>query len=204
MTTLADNPNADAQNHLPTEGDTALPSETEPVELTAMPIPARGSGLVTRRQAAEMLGVSVSTLRRRENEFKPVIVGGVHMFEESIVRRETTTIRRRAALDSLGPSAGETAAAVFRLLEEHVSLQQIVIQLRILPSVVRALEAEWREMAACGCEKCGTAKRFVCLMCLKAEMDEPCHHCPPRKCEKCETVLGKNRYLCPSCGTWSR
>jgi hypothetical protein len=41
-----------------------------------------------------VLGVSVSTVIRREHVLKSAIVNGVHMFDERVLRREVTTIPR--------------------------------------------------------------------------------------------------------------
>jgi hypothetical protein len=78
--------------------------------------PERGK-LLTRREAAERLGISETTLRRRErDELKPIVVDGVHMFEERQVR-SVTTLRRQVGV--LGAVDGGVAADVFELLRDR-------------------------------------------------------------------------------------
>jgi DNA-binding Lrp family transcriptional regulator len=107
--------------------------------------PERGK-LLTRREAAERLGISETTLRRRErDELKPIVVDGVHMFEERQVR-SVTTLRRQVGV--LGAVDGGVAADVFELLREGVPPVEIVVRLRVAPEVVRRLFEQWSEMAA--------------------------------------------------------
>jgi hypothetical protein len=117
----------------PTEPETPEPSEEEAVVLAA---PPEAFALLTRSQAARVLGVSVSTVIRREHVLKPVVVNGVHLFDERVLKREVVTVRQRQATASLGSTAGEVAAAVFELLEASVQPAQIVICLRVAPDAV--------------------------------------------------------------------
>jgi hypothetical protein len=104
--------------------------------------------LVNRSEAARMLGVSVSTLRRREGtELTPVVdANGVHMFEEAQVRSVMVTIRRRQCLQSLGARAGDLAADVFEMLDNAVHPVDIVKRLRVPPDVVTTLREQWFAM----------------------------------------------------------
>lgn len=104
--------------------------------------------LLKRSQAARLLGVSVSTLRRREGEVLKPIVGsdGVHLFDEAEVRAVTVTMRARAAMTAMGASAGDTAADVFTLLDDGAHPVDIVKRLRLTPDVVVALQDQWSRM----------------------------------------------------------
>ena len=104
--------------------------------------------MLKRTEAARMLGVSVSTLRRREGELiNPVVgPGGVHLFDEAEVRSTQVTIRRRQAVGSIGPALGETAAEVFTLLDEKVHPIEIVKRLKLAPDVVESLQEQWTHL----------------------------------------------------------
>ncbi|HVY31031.1 MAG TPA: helix-turn-helix domain-containing protein [Polyangiaceae bacterium] len=164
------------------------------------PSPTR---LLTRNEAAQLLGVSVSTVIRREQTLKPVLVNGVHMFDEAIVRREVTTIRQRHAVASLGPTAGDVAASVFELLEADVEPAQIVIRLKVPPDIVQALRSQWLEMLkGSKCARCGEPRHVLCRACLVDALDVPCPTCSTL-CSHCTAPLNKGKSLCKVCGKWS-
>lgn len=104
--------------------------------------------LLKRTEAARLLGMSVSTLRRREGEVLNPIVGegGVHLFDEAEVRAVMITMRGQSALAAMGPSSGVVASEVFTLLDEGVHPVEIVKRLRLTPEVVTALHKQWIEM----------------------------------------------------------
>lgn len=104
--------------------------------------------LLKRTEAARLLGMSVSTLRRREGEVLNPIVGegGVHLFDEAEVRAVMITMRGKSALAAMGPSSGLIASEVFTLLDEDVHPVEIVKRLRLAPEVVTALRKQWIEM----------------------------------------------------------
>lgn len=103
--------------------------------------------LLRRAEAARLLGMSVSTLRRREGDVLHPIVGedGVHLFDEAHVRSVSVTLRGREALGALERS-GDTAAEVFTLLDEGVHPVDIVKRLRHSPDIVTALRGQWARM----------------------------------------------------------
>ena len=111
-----------------------------------VPVP-RGK-MLKRAEAARMLGISVSTLRRREGDLVNPIVGpdGVHLFDESEVRSVVVTTRRRQTIAAMGPSGGEVAADVFAALDEGEHPVEIVKRLRYSPDVVVALRDQWAQM----------------------------------------------------------
>ncbi len=88
----------------------------QPQHFPASPAGATSGKLVKRAEAARMLGMSVSTLRRQEGRLVSPIVGpdGVHLFDESEIRSVSVTVRHKQAIASSGPAAGEIAAEVFR------------------------------------------------------------------------------------------
>jgi hypothetical protein len=103
--------------------------------------------LIRRTQAARMLNVSVSTLRRYEDELHPIIgPKGVRMFYEITLRSAAITLKRRRVFEAAGPGAGDTAADVFTLLDDGVSATEIVKRLRVAPELVAALQGQWAEM----------------------------------------------------------
>ncbi len=175
----------------------------EPAELAEPAVPPEATALLTRAQAARVLGVSVSTVIRRENVLKPVVLNGVHMFDERVLRREVVTVRHRQAIASLGPTSGDVAASVFELLEAGVESTQIVIRLRVTPDAVVALRAQWAEMVrASKCKQCGQGLGVVCRPCLRELFDVPCPTCS-RACQKCGSPLAKGKYKCMPCGAWN-
>ncbi len=112
---------------------------------------------LTRAQVAARLDVSISTVRRYEGErlHPRVDEDAVRWFDEKEVAslaaaltNEPRVVRRRNALSTLGArgaqrSAGEVAAEVFERLEQRQSLAEIVIGVRVEPSVVRDLYEQW-------------------------------------------------------------
>jgi len=176
------------------------PEAVTPVALASTP---EAMSLLTRAQAARVLGVSVSTVIRREHVLKPAIVNGVHMFDERVLRREVTTIRHQQAIGALGPTSGDVAASVFELLEAGVEPMQIVIRLRVPPDAVQALRAQWLEMVRSSkCQKCGQSRSIVCRACLVDVLDAPCPTCS-RACRECAQPLPKGRFKCKDCGAWN-
>jgi hypothetical protein len=107
---------------------------------------SRGN-LLRRAEAARLLGVSVSTLRRSEGELIKPIVGpdGVHLFEESEIRSVMVTRRRRLGSDAVATNGG-VAADVFELLDANVHPVDIVKRLRLPPDVVITLRDQWTQM----------------------------------------------------------
>lgn len=92
-----------------------------------------------------MLGVSETTLRRREAEgLRPTMRGRTHMYEETLVRQMTTTMRRRWS--GPAPMDGGVAADVFTLLAEGVPPRDVVVRLRVPPEIVVRLCSQWAEL----------------------------------------------------------
>ena len=103
--------------------------------------------LVKRTEAARILNMSVSSLRRYEHELQPIVAAnGVHMFDEVVVRSAAITLRHRRTITTMGPNGGDIAADVFTLLDDGAHPVDIVKQLRVAPDVVAALQEQWTQM----------------------------------------------------------
>ncbi len=114
-------------------------------------------GTLTRAQVAVRLGVSVSTVRRYEGDrlHPRVDADDVRWFDDKEVAvlaatlaNEPRAVRRRNAEPSPGTHpasrpSGEIAAEVFERFEQRQSLAEIVIGVRVEPSVVRELFEQW-------------------------------------------------------------
>jgi hypothetical protein len=101
-------------------------------------------GKLTRAQAAERLGVSVSKVRSLEEKaLHPDVIDGVHYFSRDEVDAiacsmpASTRGRRRLA-------EGQIAARVFRLIDNGKEVREIVEELEVTPQLVRALYREWK------------------------------------------------------------
>lgn len=109
----------------------------------AVAVPA--GRLLRRAEAARMLGVSKSTLRRMEGTSLRPVVGpkNVHLFQEEEVRAIVVT--RRSRLES-EPGSGDVAAEAFSLFDAGVHVVDVVKQLRVAPDVVERLHATWARL----------------------------------------------------------
>ncbi len=104
--------------------------------------------LLGRAQAARLLGVSKSTLRRMEGERLTPVVGpkNVRLFHEEQIHSLVVTKRS----DSSEPmrSGGDVAADVFELLDTNVHPVDVVKRLRLEPELVEALHQRWIRLRA--------------------------------------------------------
>jgi hypothetical protein len=101
--------------------------------------------LLRRTEAARMLGVSKSTLRRMEGDALTPVVGprNVHLFQEEEIR--SVIVTRRAHLEA-GPAAGDVAAEAFALFDAGVHVVDAVKQLRVSPELVERLHSTWARL----------------------------------------------------------
>jgi hypothetical protein len=101
--------------------------------------------LLRRTEAARMLGVSKSTLRRMEGDALTPVVGprNVHLFQEEEVRAVVVT--RRSHLEAQ-PAAGDVAAEAFALFDAGVHVVDAVKQLRVGPELIERLYATWARL----------------------------------------------------------
>jgi hypothetical protein len=101
-------------------------------------------GKLTRAQAAERLGVSISKVRSLEGTaLHPEVIDGIHYFSKDDVDAVACSIpastRGRRRLD-----AGQIAARVFRLIDNGKEVREIVEELEVPPQLVRELYREWK------------------------------------------------------------
>ncbi|MFM2415919.1 MAG: hypothetical protein RL385_642, partial [Pseudomonadota bacterium] len=109
--------------------------------------------LVVRRQAAaELLGISTTSLRRLEGDLlhPHVDPNGIHWFAvadlEAARARVPVRARPRAPLsadEQREARAGRQAATAFRLFGRGHTLAEVVVAMRLPPERVRALYHEW-------------------------------------------------------------
>jgi hypothetical protein len=133
--------------------DRAPESVEEPLLAAATPVVlAKTAGVatprkLTRNDVAALMGVSPSTVIRRERQgvLRAELVDGVHLFDETEVRRTITTSRHRTAIAVLGGASGDVAALVFQELDAGVNEVEIVKRHAITPAVVKGLVAQYRE-----------------------------------------------------------
>jgi DNA-binding transcriptional MerR regulator len=99
--------------------------------------------LLGRAQAARLLGVSKSTLRRMEGQALTPVVGpkNVRLFHEEQI--QSMIITRRSEVGASTRASGEVAAGVFALCDENVHPVDVVKQLRLEPDLVEALHTRW-------------------------------------------------------------
>jgi hypothetical protein len=113
--------------------------------------PTGKASRLTRREVAELLQVSVSTVRRMEGTrlVPEVREDGTRLFSTDQVEAIGAAVTRSVGIRShwVGEqrlSPGELAAEVFERFEQRQSLSEIVRTLRVRPKRVRALYHEWR------------------------------------------------------------
>jgi hypothetical protein len=110
-------------------------------------VTAPAGKLLRRTEAARMLGVSKSTLRRMEGTTLTPVVGpkNVHLFQEEEVR--SVIVTRRSRVDTQA-SNGDVAADTFALFDAGVDVVETVKQLRVAPDVIEALYERWAKLRA--------------------------------------------------------
>lgn len=128
----------------PTESETITVATTIPL---ACQTPATDR-LLTRKPAAERLGMSISTFRRKVENVRitPIKKGGVHLFRETAIL--DLAAERAAPLPPSSPAEerGKTAARVFDLLDQQVHPADVVKKLELDPVLVGELHSQWLGM----------------------------------------------------------
>jgi len=127
----------------PSEGGAIAPNGDDS---TASATPAHAGKLVGRSQAARLLGVSKSTVRRMEGQGLTPVVGpnNTHLFHEEQV--QSLIVTRRSETGSPSRVTGDIAADAFRLLDEGLHPVDVVKRLRLEPDLVEALHLNWSRM----------------------------------------------------------
>jgi hypothetical protein len=107
-------------------------------------VPSPGK-LLRRAEAARMLGVSKSTLRRMERDELTPVIGpkNVHLFEEQQIR--SLVVTRRTSFGTAS-SLGDHAADAFALFDANEHPADVVKRLRLDPDLVEMLYAKWAHM----------------------------------------------------------
>lgn len=110
---------------------------------------------LTRRQVADRLGISTSSVRRLEyDKLHPTFdEAGIWRFDPKevdaldprSVRVRAPRARQGAAADQARTLArrGRLAARVFRMFARHMTLPQIVVATKQPPEVIRELYRDW-------------------------------------------------------------
>lgn len=106
-------------------------------------------GWLTRNEAADLLRVSNNTIAewQRHELVRPVLARSRHGNCEAYYY-DPDELRRvpRRANRFVGPhSPGEIAARVFELLRDGRTIAEVVIEVRVEPSVVEDLREQWME-----------------------------------------------------------
>ena len=116
-----------------------------PATRTAMSEDTPDRRLLKREAVAEMVGASVSTVRRLEKTLlPPVIIKGVRYQREQDVREHLQ--RTRGAGATADAAEGSTASDAFELFESGLGPADVVRRLRIGPQAVRLLHREWADL----------------------------------------------------------
>jgi hypothetical protein len=105
-----------------------------------------GQQRLTRREVAERLGISVSSVRRLEGVgLHPVLDDdGVWRFDPAELERMPVQRKpRRGGKRSRTSKEGDAAARVFAMFGQGRSLRDIVLSAKQPPDVVRRLYREW-------------------------------------------------------------
>jgi hypothetical protein len=108
-----------------------------------------GRYTLTRKEAADALGVSVSTVRRLEFAgLNPVCDGsGTWRFDPSEVAAISPRKRKapvRASKLARLRREGKIAARVFRLFERGADLTHVVVTVKLPPQTVQKLYDQWK------------------------------------------------------------
>src|SRR6478736_4343428 len=132
-----------AYTHSEPVNDEVAVAEVVTVETGDAPTARR----LTRTEVATLMGVSPSTVVRRERAglLRAQVIDGVHVFDETEVKRTITTLRHRTTISELGGAAGDIAALVFRELDAEATPIEIVKRHAVAPATVKALVAQYRD-----------------------------------------------------------
>jgi hypothetical protein len=101
---------------------------------------AAGGNELTRKQVAQRLGISETSVRRLEGtRLHPIVRGRFVHFD----RQEVETFAEKKSQDRTKSDAGEVAARAFELFRAGKDLREVVIELRQTPERVRQLHREY-------------------------------------------------------------
>jgi hypothetical protein len=102
--------------------------------------------LIGRAQAARLLGVSKSTLRRMEGDALTPVVGpkNVRLFHEEQI--QSMVVTRRSEIGASTRVTGDIAATVFELFDDSMHPVDVVKRLRLEPDLIEGLHQRWRRL----------------------------------------------------------
>lgn len=158
----------------------------------------RPPNMVTRGQAAKILGVSLSTVRRMEgNELHPEIEpDDTRVFEVAEVERVAATRRASCSSAQTGPAGdisdepaaqttdsegnklneGQLAALIFQDLEDGYLASDIVRRRELPPDVVTRIHAQWCKFRSLETNAPGLSEEVMLLIkrveALEAKLDD--------------------------------
>jgi hypothetical protein len=106
--------------------------------------PSATDALLTRKQVADRLGISVSAVRRMEGKTLHPVRDDRGRLRFAPTELPRGPVTKRAPRRTASASPGEQAARVFEAFRAGHSLRHIVTRLRVEPRKVRELYAEWQ------------------------------------------------------------
>ena len=106
--------------------------------------PHPGKSFLTRAAAARALGVSITTIRRREGRQLHPVIGSnmVRYFDPQEIARQPP--RRAQGSKVAKRSLGDLAAECFKAFALGLDLREIVTTLKVEPGLVQNLFADWQ------------------------------------------------------------
>lgn len=112
--------------------------------------PTQSAGRLLRRaEAARMLQVSVSTLRRMDDRLEPFVDDqGVHHYDQRRIEAARATLKQTVTTKVHDPHGidGEIAASAFDIFEQGRGAVDAVRELRAHPDAIERLFKQWARM----------------------------------------------------------
>ena len=153
--------------------------------------------LITRAQAAKILGWGYNTVKRREGiDLHPVRdAQGVHWFREEEVRALARRLQQSEVIeDPAKHYDGPTTARVFRMLDEGRGIADIIVALELHPAIARAIAREWADLRGALIVGGETLARFPTFPCMyfaepvrtEADLIEALETADAQHCDLCE------------------
>lgn len=153
--------------------------------------------LITRAQAAKILGWGYSTVKRSEGiDLHPVRdARGVYWFREEEVRALARRLQQGEVIeDPAKHYDGPTAARVFKMLDEGQTLPDIIIALELHPAIAREIANQWADLRGALIIGGETLARFPTFPCMffaepvrtEADLIEALETADAQHCDLCE------------------
>jgi hypothetical protein len=181
------------QNEKPatTNGERASATPTAAANGTA------AGRLITRAQAAKILGWGYNTVKRREGvDLHPVRdAHGVFWFREEEVRALARRLQQSEVIEHPAKHYdGATAARVFAMLDEGRGIADIIVALELHPTIARDIAHEWADLRGALIIGGETLARFPTFPCMffaepvrtEADLIEALETADAQHCDLCE------------------